>query len=508
MCGIVGYISQNDNLYKGPKDHFMRYALALDTLRGADSTGLVTLSKRFTVKSMKTLMPGDVFVHSNEYLKKYKTGWAQFGHNRAATKGSITEENAHPFTFGAVTMVHNGTLLNGGKSLPTFDPKIGDVDSMQIAYALSQYDPEDAADVLKEIEGSFALVWADSRDESINMARNSQRPLHFTFNSKKTVLWYMSDGHHLHSINKSFGNHECKGTGIFELDRFKILKFRKGSTAPEVAKFNPFISVVRRQEAKKEVGPQTTTKTHTQSGGQNNSAQKRNGPINLGKEEKGKSTTTRPASGSLSDVRIELGGKTRRIPACMQHTLREEFDLTPSDLLQFQPDDAIQLSNGNYVVYGVVLHEPWGNVPFDMTLHNVKKAQWRAYKDYDWVVRPIGVCPPSEFDPKTGGVLGHLVHCEWDKYARAQTAGSYGKESSDDEKEDDSAGDTVVRGPGGVMTGWDTLKLLLNGACINCGDGLLEGDVEKMQFANDRRDLICEDCVIELKDWTNSHTTN
>ena len=72
MCGIVGYISQNDKLYEGPKDHFMRYALALDTLRGEDSTGVMTLSKGFELKMMKSMLPGDAYVHSADYKKNYR----------------------------------------------------------------------------------------------------------------------------------------------------------------------------------------------------------------------------------------------------------------------------------------------------------------------------------------------------------------------------------------------------------------------------------------------------
>ena len=501
MCGIVGYISNNDKIYEGPKDHFMRYALALDTLRGEDSTGLITLSKRFTVKTLKTTMAGDAFVHSADYKKKFRTGWAQIGHNRAATRGGITIENTHPFTFGSVTMVHNGTLYQGGNSLETFDKKIGDVDSMQICYALSKYPPEKAAEVLSQIDGSFALVWSDSRDESINMARNSERPLHFTFNSSKSIMWYMSDGHHLHSINKSFGQHECKGQSVFEMDRQKILKFRKGDTKPEVIKFNPFVRTVYGNQNKwkkpKTQDKKTTVITikNTKTGGKNSkSALEIAGETWKRKLES--CSTSNSINGKESPVKVELQGRKRKVPSCMQAALKSELYLTPEDLLQFQPDDAEQLPNGNYVVYGTMIHKDWSDTPWEMTIYNVPKIQYRAYKDADWLVRPIGLCPPHEFDRHNAATLGHLIHCDWDGYNATCYPES---DSSDDDKEEDSADSPIlVPGPNGCMMLWSKLRPMLEGGCINCGEDMINEEMQDCIEVNNGQDLICAGCVKEL----------
>jgi len=488
MCGIVGYISQNDNLYKAPKDHFMRYALALDTLRGDDSTGLVTLSNKFTVKTMKSMLPGDAYVHSADYLKNFKTGWAQIGHNRAATAGKVNIENAHPFTFGDITLVHNGTLYQDGKSLPTYDASLP-VDSMQIALALSKFPPNKAGEVLSKIDGAFALVWSDRRDGSINMARNSERPLHFTFNSNKNVMWYMSDGHHLHAINKSFRGHECRGQNIYEMDRLRILKFRKGDMKPEVIKFDPFVRTLAKSTATK--GTHTAGKA-TSSGGQTSALQRASE-----RWEKSivKSGDTDTISGSGSIVKVDLQGKFRKVPLPMQKALRSELCLSPDDLLRFTPDEAVLMPNDKYTVYGTMYHRDWGDTPWEMTLYNVPKVQYNAYRRHDWLVRPVGICHPHLFDKVNPAVLGKLIHCDWNGYYEKYLKDN---DSSDDDKEGDSTGDILVPGPGGSYVTQSELAAYLAGSCINCGGALTNEEPSECVIVNDGKDVICEDCVTEL----------
>ena len=55
MCGIVGYITTQNDIYEHARRGFFKYALMLDTLRGPDSTGVITVSKKFTVNRYKTI---------------------------------------------------------------------------------------------------------------------------------------------------------------------------------------------------------------------------------------------------------------------------------------------------------------------------------------------------------------------------------------------------------------------------------------------------------------------
>ena len=135
MCGLVGVISKYDKSYEDIKKHFLKYAIAVDTLRGEDSTGVMRMNEKGKVETNHSILPGIQYVSTKSFDNIKTDSWAIFGHNRAATRGSVSRENAHPFTFGDVTLMHNGTLFAGGRSLPTFDVNL-EVDSMQIALFL------------------------------------------------------------------------------------------------------------------------------------------------------------------------------------------------------------------------------------------------------------------------------------------------------------------------------------------------------------------------------------
>jgi hypothetical protein len=91
-----------------------------------------------------------------------------------------------------VTMMHNGTLT----SQNTLDQayKFG-TDSECIAWNLSQVEPENAGDVISKIDGAFALVWYDERDQSLNFIRNNERTLYLSVDNadKCTKLMWASE---------------------------------------------------------------------------------------------------------------------------------------------------------------------------------------------------------------------------------------------------------------------------------------------------------------------------
>jgi hypothetical protein len=95
------------------------------------------------------------------------------GHNRYATTGAKTVDNAHPFVHGDVTLVHNGTLRAAGglKDFVKFD-----TDSEAIAYNLSITD--DPVPVLESLLGAYVLIWT-TPDNKLHIAKNDERPLHW-----------------------------------------------------------------------------------------------------------------------------------------------------------------------------------------------------------------------------------------------------------------------------------------------------------------------------------------
>lgn len=206
MCGIVGFITTESKKGETDRSKFMRHALIVDTLRGDDSTGVFAVGHEPLFEDgsaywLKQLGPGYDFVNSKDYWENLYDTTAyrcMVGHNRAATVGGVTTDGAHPFQEGPITLVHNGTLTST-YSLPM--PMSGlegvTVDSHAICHNLAEHSVED---VVEELNGAFALVWHDARDNSINVIRNRQRPLHFALNSAKDTLYFMSEGGMLHML--------------------------------------------------------------------------------------------------------------------------------------------------------------------------------------------------------------------------------------------------------------------------------------------------------------------
>ena len=491
MCGIVGFISLKDDLYVPEKAHFMHFALTLDTLRGFDSTGIISVEEGFNVRTQHSLMAGDRFVHSKHYKRNNVKAWAKVGHNRAATKGSVKLQNAHPFTFGPITLVHNGTLTNQGESIKTYDKRL-EVDSMQIALALSKAEPGEADDTLEHIDGSFALVWTDTRDKSINMTRNSDRPIHFCYNPAKEIMWFMSDGMHLKSINKSLFRRQAEGGVVYQMDKYKILKFKKGSLVPEVTTFVPFVRPVNTTHYGK--------------------------PSNKGGSHKGKSALERavdkwtPGSGSETkarsagtglkpmDMRITVNGKYRKLLLKHLLELRREYELKPQDLLEFVPVVRYKQVNGRYTVFGDIIHRAWGDGEWDAILYNVKPAMANAYMDRSWMVNPVGLSrphtqPQGREQVTVPSVLCDLINCDWEHH----------KPSEDpcDPKVPEDSPILVLVGDQEIEAG--RLDRMLERGCISCGAAMNMDDTSSCVIVNDGQDLLCAGCLLDMNPTSNEY---
>lgn len=184
MCGIVGVISKSKfGLYKGHLDTFTQM-LWVDQLRGTDGTGVFWDNGK-TCSIAKTPDSADHLIGYKNYEsaceEAIKTSMFMVGHNRAATKGKKSWKNTHPFQEGNITLVHNGTLYTHKE----LDDKV-DVDSHAICKYMDKHGVEKT---IKNTNGAFALVWHDAQDNTLNLCRNSQRPLHLV----ETISgWFIS----------------------------------------------------------------------------------------------------------------------------------------------------------------------------------------------------------------------------------------------------------------------------------------------------------------------------
>jgi hypothetical protein len=177
MCGIVGVINHAPGVNM-PICRLFDEALWVDQIRGNDGTGIMCLDNTDKVRVLKA-EGGYLSLYSKKDYHGIQN-WADqhyfsVGHNRAATRGSKNEHNAHPFQEGDVSLVHNGTLT-------WYDPEYkaeawkDDVDSRALTKIINDLGIVKGVD---KFSGAYAIAWIDKEKKQLNLARNKERPLGF-----------------------------------------------------------------------------------------------------------------------------------------------------------------------------------------------------------------------------------------------------------------------------------------------------------------------------------------
>lgn len=201
MCGIFGIV--NGAAKRNGVNGFLRDATVCGVLRGDDSTGLMQVHrKKKSVWVYKRDLAGPVFLdqkRARQLISSADDEWATIGHHRAATHGSVCDENAHPFVFEnaerhLVCGVHNGVI--SGFRRTEKHPKTGEevtfeVDSEWAFFMLAHYGDE----AYRKFNGWYALAYYDSKTDTINLSANGGRSLYYAFvKHSDTMLLASEDG--------------------------------------------------------------------------------------------------------------------------------------------------------------------------------------------------------------------------------------------------------------------------------------------------------------------------
>ncbi|ELK46934.1 glutamine--fructose-6-phosphate transaminase (isomerizing) [Halobacillus sp. ACCC02827] len=178
MCGIVGYIGQEDT------KEILLTGLEKLEYRGYDSAGIATLNNdgvevtkvKGRIAALREAVDGDV---------KATMG---IGHTRWATHGAPSVENAHPHqsTSGRFTIVHNGVIENYVEVRDEYltDVELKSETDTEIIVQLIEVLYNDMKDVAaafrKAVElltGSYAVAMIDRENEDTIYVAKNKSPL-------------------------------------------------------------------------------------------------------------------------------------------------------------------------------------------------------------------------------------------------------------------------------------------------------------------------------------------
>jgi len=181
VCGIVGYVGKERCV------EVLMEGLRRLEYRGYDSAGLaLQLDGRIeTVKQAGRLERlAEAVGERNGYLSAARAG---VGHTRWATHGPPNEVNAHPQLGEGVAVVHNGIIENFAELKEELEGRgvvfESDTDTEVVAHLLAEGVKEGAtlrealAEVLRCLEGSFAVAAVSAQEPGKVVAARYQSPL-------------------------------------------------------------------------------------------------------------------------------------------------------------------------------------------------------------------------------------------------------------------------------------------------------------------------------------------
>lgn len=217
MCGIVGMVGAIGI----DQEKMFKLLLQLDTVRGPDSTGIVGVNTQGKVSTIKDLGTYWDLADRKSFDKFMSSSFnLLIGHNRWATTGAVNKANAHPFSFSEVHGVHNGTLKNWKNKLKGgFD---FDVDSECLYKNINDHGLDNTLQKLSWGD-AYTLVYFNEVEGSLNIIRNSERPLYMAQSKDKKTWYWASEAWMLTVASSKAGLEISKPVLIDEDTHYKLV---------------------------------------------------------------------------------------------------------------------------------------------------------------------------------------------------------------------------------------------------------------------------------------------
>ena len=225
MCGIVGYIGNNE------KKQIILNGLKELEYRGYDSAGLAVMQEG-ELSFFKAVGKLENLANKCANFESQGYGFA-IGHTRWATHGKPTEINAHPHLGQYSCVIHNGIIENYKEVKDKLEKEgisfLSQTDTEVIVKLFEFYAKELKVfeawqKTIKELRGAFATLLVSKKDpHHVYFAKNAA-PLIVGKNSSKE--WYFSSGDApLNTTHKNFTHHTALLVNFFFHKKAKTIFF-------------------------------------------------------------------------------------------------------------------------------------------------------------------------------------------------------------------------------------------------------------------------------------------